>query len=83
MVVSACMDADEMILSGRLAVDDPLLDAQIPLAARRPVRTGWRVQVLAAGQSRPYRRGNGHDVRSARHRVHEAAQYSRLDIYVI
>lgn len=37
MVVAACMDADEMILSRRLAVDDPLLDAQIPLAARRPV----------------------------------------------
>jgi hypothetical protein len=36
-VVDACMDVDEMIRSGRLAVDDPLLDAQIPLAARRPV----------------------------------------------
>ena len=34
---AACMDVDEMILSRRLAVDDPLLDAQIPLAARRPV----------------------------------------------
>jgi hypothetical protein len=36
-VVSACMDVDEMIRSGRLAVDDRLLDAQIPLTARRPV----------------------------------------------
>ena len=36
-MVAACMDADEMIRAGRLAVDDPLLDAQIPLAARRPV----------------------------------------------
>jgi hypothetical protein len=36
-VVSACMDVDEMILSRRLAVDDPLLDAQIPLVAQRPV----------------------------------------------
>lgn len=36
-VVAACMDIDEMIRAGRLAVDDPLLDAQIPLAARRPV----------------------------------------------
>jgi hypothetical protein len=36
-IVAACMDVDEMIRAGRLAVDDPLLDAQIPLAARRPV----------------------------------------------
>jgi hypothetical protein len=36
-VMAACMDVTEMILSGRLAVDDPLLDAQIPLAARRDV----------------------------------------------
>lgn len=36
-MVAACMDADEMIRAGRLAVNDPLLDAQIPLAARRPV----------------------------------------------
>jgi hypothetical protein len=31
------MDATEMILSTRLAVDDPLLDAQIPLTGRRAV----------------------------------------------
>ena len=36
-VVSACMDITEMIQSGRLAVDDPLLDAQIVLTARRNV----------------------------------------------
>ena len=36
-IVAACMDVDEMIRAGRLAVNDPLLDAQIPLAARRPV----------------------------------------------
>jgi hypothetical protein len=36
-IVAACMDAAEMIRSGRLAVDDPLLDAQIPLTSRRPV----------------------------------------------
>jgi hypothetical protein len=36
-VVAACMDVTEMILSARLAVDDPLLDAQIPMTARRPV----------------------------------------------
>lgn len=35
--VAACMDVAEMIQSGRLAVDDPLLDAQMPLVARRPV----------------------------------------------
>ena len=35
--VAADMDLTEMIISGRLAVDDPLLDAQIPLTARRPV----------------------------------------------
>jgi hypothetical protein len=29
------MDVAEMIQSGRLAVDDPLLDAQVPLAGRR------------------------------------------------
>ena len=36
-VAAACMDVDEMIRSGRLAVDDPLLDAQIANTARRPV----------------------------------------------
>lgn len=36
-VVAACMDVTEMILSRRLAVDDPLLDAQIPFTGRRPV----------------------------------------------
>jgi hypothetical protein len=35
--VAACMDVSEMIHSGRLAVDDPLLDAQMPLVARRDV----------------------------------------------
>lgn len=37
LVVEACMDVTEMILAGRLAVDDPLLTAQIELAARRDV----------------------------------------------
>jgi hypothetical protein len=36
-MVKACMDVTEMIIAGRLAVDDPLLDAQIALTARRPV----------------------------------------------
>jgi hypothetical protein len=36
-LVAACMDTVEMILSGRIAVDDPLLDAQIGWAARRNV----------------------------------------------
>lgn len=36
-VVTACMDVDEMVLSRRLAVDDPLLDAQIAFVGRRPV----------------------------------------------
>jgi hypothetical protein len=35
--VAACMDVTEMIHSGRLAVDDPLLDAQMPNVARREV----------------------------------------------
>ena len=35
--VEACMDVTEMIHAGRLAVDDPLLDAQLPLVARRDV----------------------------------------------
>jgi hypothetical protein len=35
--VSACMDVTEMIHSRRLAVDDPLLDAQMPMVARREV----------------------------------------------
>lgn len=35
--VAACMDVTEMIHSGRLAVDDPLLDAQMPMVARRSV----------------------------------------------
>jgi hypothetical protein len=36
-VVAACMDVTEMILSGRLAVDDPLIDSQIAHTGRRPV----------------------------------------------
>lgn len=36
-IVAACMDVDEMIRSGRLAVGDPLIDAQIPMTARRNV----------------------------------------------
>ena len=36
-VMRACMDVVEMIQSGRLAVDDPLLDAQIPMTGRRAV----------------------------------------------
>jgi hypothetical protein len=35
--VDACMDVTEMIHAGRLAVDDPLLDAQMPMVARRDV----------------------------------------------
>lgn len=35
--VEACMDVTEMIHAGRLAVDDPLLDAQVPNVARRNV----------------------------------------------
>jgi hypothetical protein len=49
-MVYASMDTSEMILSGRLAVDDPLLDAQIPTAARRPVGQdgGFRWAVAAS-----------------------------------
>lgn len=36
-VMSACMDVNEMILARRLAVDDPLLDAQVPHVARRNI----------------------------------------------
>lgn len=36
-VVSACMDVTEMIQAARLAVGDPLIDAQIVGAARRAV----------------------------------------------
>lgn len=36
-MVEACMDVAEMISSQRLAVDDPLLDAQAPYVARRTV----------------------------------------------
>jgi hypothetical protein len=36
-VTAACMDMAEMIQSRRLAVDDPLLDAQIPTTAKRNV----------------------------------------------
>ncbi len=36
-MVDACKDVDEMIASGRLAIDDPLLDAQMPHVARRMV----------------------------------------------
>lgn len=38
-MVDACMDAAQMIISGKLAVDDPLLDAQIAWTARRNVGT--------------------------------------------
>lgn len=36
-VVAACMDATELVQSGRLAVDDPLLDAQMVVVGRRNV----------------------------------------------
>jgi hypothetical protein len=36
-VVSACMDVSEMIQAARLAVGDPLIDAQIPTVAKRTV----------------------------------------------
>jgi hypothetical protein len=36
-IVSACMDVSEMITAHRLAVDDPLIDAQIAGVARRSV----------------------------------------------
>ena len=36
-MVAACMDATEHILAANLAVDDPLLDAQMATVARRPV----------------------------------------------
>ncbi len=38
-MVDACQDVGEMISSGRLAVYDPLLDAQAPLVAKRMVGT--------------------------------------------
>lgn len=36
-MVAACMDAMEMILAGTLAVDDPLIDAQVKFVKKRPV----------------------------------------------
>jgi hypothetical protein len=36
-VCSAHMDFSEMVHAGALAIDDPLVDAQIPYVARRPV----------------------------------------------
>jgi hypothetical protein len=36
-LVAASMDITERILAGNLAVDDPLLDAQMATLARRPV----------------------------------------------
>jgi hypothetical protein len=36
-VVSACMDVTEMVQAGRLAVRDPLIDAQVAGGSRRPV----------------------------------------------
>lgn len=36
-VVAACMDTVELVQAGMLAVDDPLLDAQVALAGRKPV----------------------------------------------
>lgn len=36
-VVRACMDVQELIQSRRLAVDDPLIDSQVPDVVKRPV----------------------------------------------
>lgn len=36
-VMLACMGTDEMIRASRLAVDDPLLDAQMAMVAKRPI----------------------------------------------
>lgn len=38
-MISACMDVSEMVISGTLAIDDPLVDAQVAWTARREVGT--------------------------------------------
>ena len=56
MIVSAAMDTTEMILAGRLAVDDPLLDLQVAGAARRNVGSMVRFGSTprpASARSRP------------------------------
>lgn len=52
-VVSACMDVVEMIQARRLAVDDPLIDAQIPLAARRDVGQDGAFRFSRQGSAGP------------------------------
>jgi hypothetical protein len=49
-LVAACMDLGEMLSSGRLAHRDPLLDHQLPLAAKRLVGSdgAWRWGVRAS-----------------------------------
>jgi hypothetical protein len=37
MVVDACVDVSDMIRSARLGVDDPLVDAQVGMTARRSI----------------------------------------------
>jgi hypothetical protein len=38
-MIAACMDVSEMVMSGRIAADDPLLDAQVAWTSRREVGT--------------------------------------------
>jgi hypothetical protein len=52
-VVAACMDTTEIVLSGRLAVDDPLLDAQIAWTVRRGVGSEGAFRFTRTGSSGP------------------------------
>jgi hypothetical protein len=49
-IVAACMDLGEMLSSGRLAHRDPLLDHQLPQAAKRYVGSdgAWRWGIKAS-----------------------------------
>jgi hypothetical protein len=38
-MIAACMDVSEMVIAGTLAIDDPLVDAQIAWTARREIGT--------------------------------------------
>lgn len=53
MIVSACMDVSEMISAGRLAVDDPLIDAQIAGVAKRAVGQDGAFRFGRAASSGP------------------------------
>jgi hypothetical protein len=76
-IVAASMDVTELILSGRLAVDDPLLDQQVTVTGRRPVGMDGAFRF-----SRSHSAGPIDAFMAMTLAAHEIAQHAAPSIYV-